>query len=264
MMKQCPNCGKDCPAGQSHCPACGTALTEAPPPPEEPTIPIQPVRPAPVPASAPAKKARSAAPFLVLLAVCTVLAAGWAVFFCWQSMQSRQGYESEQSRRIAAEEEAAGLQEQLDKLQLEHDRTVSALADANRQLDSAHAQLDDVSGQLTDGSSRLEQTERELAELIDLLDAGYGFSSTDYCASQGIVAVPRNATRTITVYENMEEGTTFTFQPSGPGIECKWNGAFSNGRATVSFTGRVAGRYTVSFTNSATSDAFEILVIVTE
>lgn len=286
-MKLCPNCKSTYSGHQAFCTNCGTALVEADPPPqpvpESPTIQIPPVQQpasapagdpfaaAPVPpqvqfpAPAPAKKPAGAAAVLaVILAVCTVLAAGCAGFLGYQALQLKKNYESEQRLRISAEQEASAIQEELDRLQLNHDQTVSALEEANVQLEDTRSQLEDVSGQLTSGSSLLDAAERELADLIDLLDSGYGFASTNYCASKGVVVVSQQGSETISIYENYAEENTYTFHVPNSGVSCQWNGSFTNGTTTLTITGNTPGYYPVSFTNKVDSASFEVLVIVTE
>lgn len=291
-MKQCPNCKTTYPDDLAFCTSCGSGLVEAAPPPqpqpvpqpvqESPTIPIPPIQQpasppagdpfaaAPVPpqvqppAPAPAKKSGAAAVLAVILAVCTVLAAGCAGFLGYQAMQLKKSYEAEQSLRISAEQDASSIQEELDKLQLSHDQTASQLEDITAQLEDTRSQLEDVSGQLTSGSSRLDAAERELADLIDLLDSGYGFASTNYCASKGVVVVKQQSSETISIYENYAEENTFTFHVPNAGVSCQWNGSFSNGTTTLTITGNTPGYYPVSFTNKVDSASFEVLVIVTE
>ena len=286
-MKQCPNCKSTYPGHQAFCTNCGTALVEADlppqPAPESPTIQIPPVQQpasapvgdpfatAPVPpqvqAPAPAQAKKPAGPAVVLaviLAVCTVLAAGCAGFLGYQALQLKKSYESEQRLRISAEQEASSIQEELDRLQLDHDQTVSALEDANVQLEDTRSQLEDVSGQLTSGSSLLDAAERELVDLIDLLDSGYGFASTNYYASKGVVVVRQQGNETISIYENYAEENTYTFHVPNSGVSCQWNGSFTNGTTTLTITGNTPGYYPVSFTNKIDSASFEVLVIVTE
>ena len=286
-MKQCPNCKSTYSGRRTFCANCGTALTEAAPPPqpapESPTIQIPPVQPpasAPVgdpfatgpvppqvkaPAPAPAKKlAGPAAVLAVVLAACTVLAAGCAGFLGYQALQLKKNYEAEQRLRVSAQQEASAIQEELDRLQLDHDQMVSALENANVQLEDTRSQLEDVSGQLTSGSSRLDAAERELAGLIDLLDRGYGFASTNYCASKGVVVVRQQGSVTISIYEDYAEENTYTFHVPNSGVSCQWNGPFTNGTATLTITGNTPGYYPVSFTNGVDSASFEVLVIVTE
>ena len=150
-MKQCPNCKNTYSGHQAFCTNCGTALVDAAPPPrsapESPTIQIPPVQPpagdpfttAPVPpqvkapAPAPAKKpAGPAAVLAVILAVCTVLAVGCAGFLGYQVLQLKKNYEAEQRLRISTEQEASAIQEELDRLQLDHDQMVSALEKSHR------------------------------------------------------------------------------------------------------------------------------------
>ena len=282
-MKQCPNCKTTYSGHQAFCTSCGTALVEAAPPPqpapESPTIQIPPVQPpagdpfatAPVPpqarspAPAPAKKpAGPAAVLAVILAVCTVLTAGCAGFLGYQALQLKKNYEAEQRLRISAQQEASAIQEELDRLQLNHDQMVSALEDANVQLEDTRSQLEDVSGQLTSGSSRLDAAERELADLIDLLGSGYGFASTNYYASKGVVVVRQQGSETISIYENYAAENTYAFHAPNSGVSCQWNGSFANGTTTLTITGNTPGYYPVSFTNELDSASFEVLVIVTE
>ena len=282
-MKQCPNCKTTYSGHQAFCTGCGTALVEAAPPPqpapESPTIQVPPVQPpagdpfvtAPVPPQvkppAPASSKKSADPAAVLaaiLAVCTALTAGCAGFLGYQVLQLKKNYEAEQRLRISTEQEASAIQEELDRLQLDHDQMVSALEDANVQLEDTRGQLEDVSGQLTSGSSRLDAAERELADLIDLLDNGYGFASTNYCASRGVVVVRQQGSETISIYEDYAEENTYTFHVPDDGVSCQWNGSFTNGIATLTITGNTPGYYPVSFTNEVDSASFEVLVIVTK
>ena len=237
---------------------------------EEPTVRIPPVQ-APPPmadpfAAPPAAKKKGQIPagLLAIPIVFALLAAGCAVFLGIRMFQYKSGLAAEQSQRLAAEQREADVQADLDKLQSDYDKSSTQLEDAQRQLEDARGQLDDVSGQLSDGSSRLEAAEGELAELIDLLSAGYGFGSRDYYASQGVVVVSQYGSKSVNIYENVP-GATFTFHTPGYGFGCQWVGdSFIDGRNSVSISGSTPGYYTLSFTNDYNSDAFDILVIVTE
>ena len=272
-MKRCPNCGTSLSDDQLFCTECGASLAAAPPPPppDSPTIQIPPVQPPPPglagdprPAPAPVKKSGALTAAVAILAVCTVLAAACAGFAGYKALQFKRNYEEEQARLLDAQEEASDIQAQLDRLQLDYDKMSDEMADSTRQLEDARGQLEDVSGQLSDGSSRLDEVEGELRELIDLLDAGYGFASRDYYASKGVVVLRQYGSETISVYEGYTGDNTFTFHTPGGGVSCTWNGSFSNGTTTLTITGNTPGYYPVSFTNDVYSDSFEVLVIVTE
>lgn len=273
-MKQCPTCKKSYPDTDAFCNECGTPLASAPPPPtdDEPTTKVPPIAqkkppepPAPpAPARAPSPKTGAPVGAVIALAVCLVLAAGTAIFAGYQAFQYKDNYISEQNERMAIEDELTDLQKELDKLQLYHDDTASALDDVNRQLDDARSQLADASAQLSDGSSRLGEAEREMEELLTLLRKGYGFASEDYYSSKGVIVLSTNSSATVTVFEDMPEGTVCSSHTPEVGINCQWNGPFTDGQATVTITGTAPGHYTIEMVNDYNSDSFDILVIVTE
>lgn len=295
-MKQCPNCHISYSDDHLFCTECGASLVEAPPPPPEPVTPppVEPAAPDPLPEPAeptiqippiqpprPAPSAPVGDPFVppppvkkkgqipaAVLAVPIVIAlvAIVAAAFGWLKVFQLQGsLEDTLTQLSTAEQGASDIQAQLDKLQLEHDKTSDALDEATTQLEDARGQLEDVSGQLTDGSSRLDEVEAELGELLALLDSGYGFGSTDYYASKGVVVVQPYSSESVTIYESAVGDTTFTYHTPGYGFSCQWdNESFSGGRNSVTITGEEPGYYILSFTNDRNSDAFDILVIVTD
>lgn len=280
-MKQCPNCGKDCSEGQSFCSGCGTALTEAPPPrpaPEEPTILIPPARPQPGPvpagdpfagngpqppahASAPARQSRASVFLTVALAVCAVLAAVCAGFAGVRASQYRKSCELEREEHLAAVQEAARIQEELDKLQLDRDKTTEQLRDLG-------LQLEDVSGQLTDGSSRLEKAEEELSALIGLLSGELGYASPEFCSTRDVVVVRKGSSVTVPVYIEPVDGAVYTLDCSGAGdaVSCQWGvESIVRGENPVTVTGSEEGCYVLNVRNDAGyGSSFRILVIVTE
>lgn len=289
-MKQCPNCGKDYEEGQAFCTGCGTALGEPPPPepepePEEPTVLIPPVRqqPGPVPvgdpfagngpqppahAPVPAKQARANTILAVALAACTVLAAACAGFIGVKASQYQKNYELERGEHLAAVQEAARIQEELDKLQLDRDKTAEQLKDLGLQLDDARGQLEDVSGQLTDGSSRLEKAEQELDALISLLSGELGYASRGFYSTRDVVVVRKGGSVTVPLYIEPVEGAVYTLDCSGAGnaISCQWGvESIVYGENPAIVTGSEVGCYSFYARNDAGyGESFRVLVIVTE
>lgn len=269
-MKECPNCKKTYSGDDVFCLECGTPLVAVAEPPAEPTvvippIPVEaiPVSP-PAPAPAPKKKSGGSVAAIVALVVCLVLAIGAAGFAGYEFFRYKDKFEAEQTKRVAAEDERTGLQEELDKLRLSHDNTASALEDANQQLEDVRGQLADVTSQLSSGSSQLSQVQGELDTLRSMLRGNYGFSSKNYFASKGVAILSKGAKETITIFVDHPGSVTYTFRTSSSGISCQWDGSFVNGQATITVTGVSEGYYTVSLTNNYNSEAFDILVIVTE
>ena len=295
-MKQCPNCGKDYEEGQAFCTGCGTALREAPPPepesePEEPTILIPPVRqqpePVPVgdpfadtgpqlpvqppvhaPAPSPAKQAGVNTILAVMLAACAVLAAVCAGFAGVKASRYQKSCELEREQHLAAVQEAARIQEELDKLQLDRDKTAEQLKDLGLQLDDTRGQLEDVSGQLTDGSSRLEEVEQELDTLISLLSGELGYASRGFHSTRDVVVVRKGSSVTVPLYIEPVEGAVYTLDCSGTGnaVSCQWGvESIVYGENPVIVTGSEVGCYTFYVRNDAGyGESFRMLVIVTE
>lgn len=289
-MKQCPNCGKEYTENQAFCTVCGAALGAGPAPqPEEPTIliPTATQQPGPVPAGnpfadagpqapaqhpdhppAPAKQSRTAVYVAAALAVCAVLAAVCAGFLGVRASQYQKNYELEKEQHLDAVQEAASVQEELDRLQLERDKLAEQLKDANLQLEDARGQLEDVSGQLTDGSSRLEEAEQELDTLIGLLSGNLGYASPEFCSTRDVVVVREGSSVTVPFYIEPIEGAIYTldYSEAGTAIVCRWDvESIGYGENPVTITGYREGFYTVNVRNDVDySNSFKILVIVTE
>lgn len=254
-MKKCDSCGKDFSDDKMFCTECGIPLTAMP---DAEPIPSDTVQ------SPKGKtKGKVLVPLLVLLCVAALVTA----FYCYDQMEYYQSLANSYISQYNAESQARQEREaQLDEANKKLKEVQAELKTTQEELGTVQAELTSTQQKNKDDqkhlSERAEAAEEELSFLLSMLKQGYGFGSQDYYAEKGVVVLSKSGgSQSIGIISKLY--TTVYFRGSDNGISCEW-GEFHNNRVPITITPVSTGCHTVSFTNDANRDSFDILVIVTD
>lgn len=250
----CIHCGNSVPEDSDFCPYCGKKI--------EPPAPLQPEEPAaPIlegEADAPRKKSRL--PVLILSALAVIL-LGMNIFQFYTNYRL-----SASNTRLETQLSAINESPQLDQLSA-LEAEIDALKTALSAAESTTSAKTDRIHELTTEKYQYIRELTDLQNAFDLIrDSRVGYASENFHLNTGVVVLSSNdAPHRITLTAHWDKGGTVRYSNTNMPVAYvsidndEW---YTSTPVTISPLSK--GVNIVTFSNSADSDTFKLLIIVTD
>lgn len=204
----------------------------------------------------------------IILCVALILGALIPAVYCYlRSAHYEDLYRSASAQCAETEQMLMAANVRLSEIQSDWEALDKTLGNVHSSLDEAEQSQKKLEEELGSVERQLNRTQDALdaaqQELYKLGRGEYGYASEYFHADRGIMTLIPNETGSFSVYGAYTYPTTYYLESANSvGLESNWDYQWNGSFTGVTVTAQLPGSYVLTFTNSKTSETFDVLIVV--